>query len=289
LNNLFEFVRRYSHVLVFIILQIICLKTYWRNVSANNKSSKYWDNSKKLPGSVAQQKRNVTSYFFLKEENDSLLAENRRLREMLYQMEVGIPITDSNGIVTYKKDTIEREYRYKYYAAKVLNNTFDEANNYLTINRGFRDGIKRGMAVIGNSGIVGEIKSVGPNHSVAASILSDRKRVSVQLKDGTLGYTTWDDFDPNYVTLNDIAPSAKMNKGDTVYTSGFSMFPPNVMVGRLAHVTQTGVYQHYKVRLSTNFRRLHYVYVVQDITEPIVQPLLDSTKAMDNPEEARNN
>jgi rod shape-determining protein MreC len=282
-GNLLEFVRRFSHVLLFLILQIICIKAYLSKAGKGNSKVAY-DNSRNLPGTIAQQKRDVTNYFLLSEENDSLLNENRRLREKLYQMEVGIPITDSNGIVTYKRDSTEREFRYKYYAAKVLNNTFDDANNYLTINRGFRDGIKRGMAVISSTGIVGEIKTVGPNHSVAISILSDRKRVSVQLKDGTLGFTTWDSYDPNVVTLNDVPPSAKMNAGDTVYTSGYSMFPPSIMVGRLGSIKQTGAYQTYVVRLSTNFKRLHYVYVVEDITEQFVKPLLDSTRVMDNPE-----
>jgi rod shape-determining protein MreC len=282
---LLEFIKRYSHVLLFITLQVMCVKSYLGNIKATSKNDKLNDNSKKLPGAVLSKKQAVvTDYFTLKEVNDSLLNENKRLREKLYQMEVGVPMTDSLGIVTYKRDSTEREYRYKYYAARVLTCTFDDANNYVTINRGFRDGIKRGMAVISGTGIVGEIKTVGPNHSVAVSILSARKRVSVQLKDGTLGFTTWDDFDSRYVTLQDVPPSSKMNRGDTVYTSGYSFFPANIMVGRLAKITKVGENQRYKVALSTNFRTLRYVYVVEDITAQFIQPLQDSARAQTEPD-----
>jgi rod shape-determining protein MreC len=281
---LLEFVKKYSHVLLFIILQIVCARNYLSNVRANNKNDKLSDSSKSLPGAVLNKKQGVTDYFTLKEVNDSLLNENKRLREKLYQMEVGVPITDSMGFVTYKRDSLEREYRYKYYAARVLTCTFDDANNYITINRGFRDGIKRGMAVISGNGIVGEIKTVGPNHSVAVSILSARKRVSVQLKDGTLGFTTWDDFDSRYVTLQDVPPNSKMNRGDTVYTSGYSFFPANIMVGTLGKIIKVGEYERYKVYLSTNFRTLRYVYIVEDVTAPVMQPLQDSAKVQTEPD-----
>jgi hypothetical protein len=55
------------------------------------------------------------------------------------------------------------------------------------------------------------------------------------------------------------------------------------MIGRIAALKQGSESNHYTVLLSTNFRRLKYVYVVEDITADEMQVVLDTAKAMDKP------
>jgi rod shape-determining protein MreC len=246
------------------------------------------DSSIPLVGNLAKQKHAVTDYYFLREINDSLLNENKALRQKLFQQDIGIPIKDSNGTTTYLKDTIKKEFRFKYYAAKVLNNTFDEANNYFTINKGYEDHVKRGMAVLSSTGIAGQIISVGNKYAVAKSILSDRFRISAQLKDGTLGYINWSEMDSRFVTLNDIGPTINVKQGDSVYTSGFSLFPPNIFIGRVAGIMPGSDANKYKIYLSTNFKRMHFVYVVEDISGVQISNLIDTAKVIDAPYNPKN-
>jgi rod shape-determining protein MreC len=250
-------------------------------------SSRYKDSigkkASELVGGVQAQKKSVTDYIFLKEINDSLLKENEKLRKQFMQEVKTIPITDSNGIAVVKKDSVEKTLRYHYFAAKVLDNSFDEPNNYLTLDRGAYQGIKKGMSVISNNGIVGMVVNCSPHFSVVKNIISERFKVSAQLKDGTLGYISWPEIDSRFVQLNDISPSINVKQGDSVYTSNSSLFPSNLLIGRIAELKQGADANNYKIFLSTNFRRLKYVYVVEDVTADEMQAVLDTAKAMDKP------
>jgi rod shape-determining protein MreC len=261
------------------LLQIICFRLLY------NSSSRYHDSIGKkasdIVGGVQAKKKTVTDYIFLKEINDSLLAENERLRKQLIQEVKTIPITDSNGTVTIKKDSVEKTLRYHYFAAKVLDYSFDEPNNYLTIDRGAYQGIKKGMSVISNNGIVGMVVNCSPHFSVVKTVISERFKVSAQLKDGTLGYISWPEIDSRFVQLNDISPSLKVKQGDSVYTSNSSLFPANLLIGRIAALKPSADANNYTVFLSTNFRRLKYVYVVEDVTADEMEAVLDTAKAMD--------
>jgi rod shape-determining protein MreC len=234
-----------------------------------------------IVGGVQAQKKSVTDYIFLKEINDSLLKENGNLRKQFMQEIKTIPITDSNGTVTYKKDSMTKTLRYHYFAAKVLDNSFDEPNNYMTLDKGAYHGIKKGMCVLSNNGIAGMVVNCSPHFSVAKSIISKTFRVSAQLKDGTSGYISWPELDSRFVQLNDISPSINVKQGDTVYTSNSSMFPANVMIGRVAAVKANADANNYKIFLSTNFRRLKYGYIVEDVTADEMQNVLEVAKEMD--------
>ena len=252
-----------------------------------NGSPKHKDSigrtSSEFVGKTLAEKKKVTDYFFLQEINDSLMKENEKLRKQLMQENSFIPIKDSTGNVILEKDSIKKTIRYHYYAAKVLANSFDEPNNYMTINKGAYHGIKKGMCVLSNNGIAAKIVNTSPHFSVAKCVISERLRVSAQLKDGTVGYISWPEIDSRFVQLNDISPSINVKQGDTVYTSNSSEFPANVMIGRIAALKQGSESNHYTVLLSTNFRRLKYVYVVEDITADEMQVVLDTAKAMDKP------
>jgi len=195
------------------------------------------------------------------EVNDSLMKENARLRK-----ELGItiplnPLTDSSDTKTIKRDSVTQTVHYKYIPAKILNNTIDQKINYITLNAGSKQGITKNMAVISPNGIVGRISHVSENYSVALSFLSDRFNVSSMVGDGTIGKLYWDGKDPDYGILSGIPQSVKLKPLDSVFTSGYGNFPEKILVGRAAQVL-TGT--SYKIYLSTNFRKVHFVYVIAE-------------------------
>ena len=249
-----------------------------------DKKETYVNTSRNLTGKVFEQKKKVTDYFQLTQINDSLLQENVLLRKQLMQPIISMPIKDSTGTIIIKKDSVEKIFRYNYIAAKVIDNTFDQTNNYITINKGSKNNIHTGMAVLSNNGIAGKVVQTSANYAVVKSILSKRFAVSAKLKDGSIGKIIWDDFDTKYVTLDDISQSVKVMPGDSVFTSGFSSFPENILIGRLASVqgSESGTSFSFKVLLSTNFKKLHYVYAVDDVSGKEINALQDSAKAMDN-------
>lgn len=282
MRNLTAFITKNSHLLLFLVLQIICFSQI---IKANKKlNDSFVQSSNAVSGGLLNKKKNVTSFLHLKEMNDSLLVENERLHKKLIQEVSTIPIMDSTGTITYKKDSVSKTIRYRFHAAKVIDNTFDEPNNYVTLNKGRFNGIKPGMAVLSNNSIIGAIKTVSDHYAVAKTIISEKNRVTVQLSDGTIGYLSWPEIDSRYAVMNDISLSKKVMPGDSVFTSNYSTtFPPNLFVGRIVEVMPTNSSNNFRIALATNFRRLEYAYIIEDITIEEIKAVQDSALALDNP------
>ncbi|HCK21804.1 MAG TPA: rod shape-determining protein MreC, partial [Bacteroidetes bacterium] len=120
--------------------------------------------------------------------------------------------------------------------------------------------------VITSSGIVGIVKEVSPDFSVIISVLhgSFHTRVAVQ-KNDEQGRLVWDGKDSRIVKIIDVSEPGKLEQGDSIVTTRFSMaFPDGYPVGVLeSYGKETGSnFYTLKVRLSTDFSRLRYVYVV---------------------------
>jgi len=81
--------------------------------------------------------------------------------------------------------------------------------------------------------------------------------------DGTVGKVVWDGKNTALINLTGIPQSVKLKPLDTIVTSGYSsIFPENIMIGRIAKVESP---TSYKIWLSTQFTNLHFVYIVKDV------------------------
>lgn len=241
------------------MLELVCLIIVFRNNSYQQSS--YINSSRNIAGKFYARKEKVVGFMHLSEVNDSLMKENARLRKQLgIPLEIN-PLQDTSYTKILQSDTVTQTIHYTYIPAKVINNTIDQKVNYITLDAGSKKGIKKNMAVITPNGIVGRVSHVSENFSVVLSFLSDRFNVSSMVGDGTIGKLSWDGIDPEYAILSGIPQSVKLKRKDSVLTSGYGNFPEKIMVGRIAAVVSG---TSYKVYLNTNFRKLHFVYVIAD-------------------------
>jgi rod shape-determining protein MreC len=150
----------------------------------------------------------------------------------------------------------------------VINNSVNQPYNYITINRGSRDGIAVGMGVICSNGIVGKVVNVSPHMANVQSMLNKYSRFSVMLaKNREIGSILWsDDFDPHKGLLVDVSTNAQPKLGEPVITSGYSLFPEGIMVGTVSdlHPKGGGVSLSMEVVFSVDFSKLQYVDVVDN-------------------------
>jgi len=82
------------------------------------------------------------------------------------------------------------------------------------------------------------------------------------------GSIEWDGADPHYLTLRNVTKGAKVARGDTVVTSNYSAnFPPSLMIGTVADISSESASNFYtlKIKTSTNFFSLRYVYLIQNV------------------------
>ena len=290
MRNLIIFFRRYFNFFLFLLLEVICLVlVFQRN---NFQRAAYLSSANDISGKLYDKYSNVQYYFHLKSTNDSLVNENVRLHNFLSSSYDSI-IT-SNGIKVdtirrYSDDTLHRVVstqvlKYQYFAAKVINNSVNKPVNYITIHRGSAQGIRPNMGVISPSGVVGVVRSVSENYAVVLSLLSKSNSVSISARVGKgkeMGSVHWDGDDAGYALLKDVPKSAKVYKGDTVVTSGYSaLFPENIPIGYVENITigdKASTAYTIRVKLATNFYNLQYVYVIENLLKDEQQRLEDST------------
>jgi len=238
--------------------------------------------STEITGRFNQRYNNIEYYFQLKKTNESLVKENLGLRQLLKENYEG---PDSNRRLmndTIRADSGRSILKYQIMEAKVVNNTTALRANYLTIHRGFAQGIRTNMGVTGPQGIVGSVINVSRNFAIVMSMLHPQFKVVVKLKKGgETGTIDWDGLSPNFVTLRAIPKSAKVNVGDTVVTSQTSsLFPANLMVGTIEEIVPDNSSNFYmlKVRTATNFANIEYVYVIDNLQYDEQKGLEDSTR-----------
>jgi rod shape-determining protein MreC len=213
----------------------------------------------------------VSSYFKLKEANDSLLNENERLLAKLASYTERDVLKDSTVV---KSEVINDSVKsiqyahYKYFKARVVNNSIQSTSNFITINRGFKEGIAANMALVSGSGVVGRITNVSAHFATALSILNTKQSLSAKLKDGTSSFVFWEqNLGPDVLLMKITQPEIKIQKGDSVLTTSYStLFPADMLVGK---VTKIFLFKKDNSRLlqikpATNFRNMQYVYAIRN-------------------------
>ena len=273
MRNFILFIRRFFNLILFLVLEIVCIIfiEHTNTLQGNDIVS----SANTVSGIVYKKQNDVVYYFGLRKMNDSLLNENARLRNQIDQLRSIDTLRDSmvhrKILPTDSTVHIVKFADYLYRTARVINNSVNASDNYITINRGAADGIAKNMAVISGSGIVGRVEHISAHFSSVLSILSSKQKVSAKLKDGTNGYVVWDEKQPNILVMTDVPQQAKVKKGDSIYTALFSIFSPDILIGTVlkTEIVKKNAMQLIYLQSSTNFYNLQYVYVIENkmITE----------------------
>jgi len=220
-------------------------------------------------GKINERYYNMRSYFFLRETNQQLIKENARLLNLL-SSNIAIPDSSVRAFSdSVHKDSLNKFRKYNWLPAKVIGNTVSLQTNFLTLERGSLQGVKKGMAAISPEGIVGVVVDVSDNTSKVMSLLHRSSRVSAMLKkDNNAGSIEWDGASPYFLLLRNVSKGAKVLKGDTVLTSTYSAnFPPYQIVGRVAEIDADPSSNFYtlKIKTAVNFFTVQYVYLVENL------------------------
>jgi rod shape-determining protein MreC len=258
MRNLLIFITKYNAFFLFLVFEIAALIIYIKYNSFQKAT--FITSTAKVTGALYTQVNGLKDYLYLKEVNDSISRENARLRNQLkssFYTDTAVkhPVTDS----VYKQ-------QYTFISAKVINNSVNRATNYITINRGSRQGVAKGMGVICSSGLVGKVIFVGEHLSLVQSLLHKDSRFSAMLSKGKeIGYIEWsDDLDPHKGILKDVSNNAQPKLGEEVVTSEYSLFPAGIPIGKVSslHTRQGGYTLNMEVALAVDFSKLQYVDVV---------------------------
>jgi len=261
MQRLFLFLYQYRAFLTFLVLEVLCS---WLIIENNTyQGAKFFNSSNRVAAGLLQTSNNITNYFSLTSINEDLAKENAELKTKLRKLNQSIfnpeiQIVEDGDIIN----------KYEFKRAKVINNSTRRFNNYITVDRGSKEGIEPDMAVIDNYGVVGKVKSVSKHFSVITSILHSDVLVSSKIKrTGDLCTTKWGGQDPYTAKLQYVPLHVDLQEGDTIVTSGYNaVFPENVPVGviKAFEVRDDALFYDVDISLAGDLNRLSYVYIIKN-------------------------
>ena len=280
MRNIFLFIRRYFNFLFFVLAQVVALMFLFRYNMFHEAA--FMRLANEGTGWFYTKYDRVDSYFKLKKTNEELARENEQLRNQLRQ-NFQSPDTSLRIIRdTIPFDTLGKYRQYIWRSAKVVGNTVSLQNNYITIQRGEKQGVRKDMGVIGPNGIIGTVINTSDNYAVIMSLLHSQSRVSAKVqKTGELGTVQWDGKSPLSLTMINVPNSVQLTQGDSIVTSQYSyLFPPGLLIGTVSEIVNDKASNFFTLRVkpATDFYKLEYATVLENLRKDEQRKLEEATK-----------
>ncbi len=258
MQQIFIFIIKNSTRLLFLLLLVISLLLTIQSHSYHR--SKVINSANFVTGGVYERINSVNEYLNLKTENEGLANENARLKSLLYNRKDTTKIID--------KELLSSFGNYKVIQSKIINNSYNVHENFLTINSGTAKGVKSDMGVVNSKGIIGIVENTSKNYATVISILNVRSQINAKIKKTShFGTLTWNGKNTGYVQLIDVPRLASVKKGDTIVTGAQSIiFPENVNIGTI-HKIYTDDKTNYftiDVKLFNDMTSLGHVYIIEN-------------------------
>ena len=280
MNNLLNFFVKHSAWFIFAIYVILSLVLLFKDNPY--QQSVYLTSANSVSAAVYRALNNVTSYFHLRDINESLQERNAALEMELIELR-----NQMADMELLSPDSLRHKVKgqYTFVMAQVISNSIAQPNNYITINRGYLDGISPEMGVIDQNGVVGIVNVVGPHAARVISLLNPHMRLSCKLKgSGFFGSLVWDGKSPQLAVLEELPKHITFNKGDTIVTSGYSaVFPEGIIVGTIEGLARgmSDSFVSLRIRLTTNFSQLSSVRVITNSMKDQIDALRRAEQGID--------
>ncbi len=258
MQRIINFILRYRTTFLYGFLLFISLVFTIRSHSFHQ--SKYFNSSRWLSGSIYNTTTGITSYFNLNEENKRLADENEKLRSLLFNQ---------------AEDTLAAQYPrtdFDVIQAKITKNSYASPRNYITINKGSKDGLAQDMGVITTKGILGIVENTSSNYATVQSILNTKSNINAKIKHTNyFGSLIWDANRYDVVQLIDIPRLVPVTVGDTIVTGAMSsIFPENIPIGviRKYGLNEAQSFYNIDIQLFNDMANLKQIYVIKNRNRP---------------------
>lgn len=202
----------------------------------------------------------------VKEENNDLTKKNIELENKLLEYD---KLKEENDRLREVLNFKDSKNNYDYLGCEIIGYSGESFSNGYIIDKGENDGLKKGMVIISNKGLVGQIASTGSNWAIVQSLLNENIAVSVMINStrettGILkGYITHSN--DNLTKVTNLPIDSAIKEGDVIVTSGLGqIYPKEVRVGEVISVEtdEIKVMKTAIVKPFVDFNRLEELFVV---------------------------
>ena len=216
--------------------------------------------NRQISGYIFSKVDGAREYLSLKDVNKQLVDENTVLRNQLDRLSGKL----DSAVVIHE---FREPYNYYYVPSRIIHNSVYKQYNYITLDKGKKDGVFRDMGVISDQGLVGIVLESSNNFSTVIPVINRDFRLSVKIKSNNYsGILQWEGGSPLQAVLTEIPFHVELREGDTIMTSGFSsIFPEGITVGHIESFSlEKGNFYDISVKLSTIFQSLFHVNVIRN-------------------------
>lgn len=260
--KLFEFIRSVHAVLLFVLIEGLALHFYARSTPFTQ--ARLLTGSNRVVGGVHGLFTGIHRYFTLGRENRALLERVTALEEQLARYRAA---EDSVRYDRYMQGADKGPYRLV--TARAISNSVNRSRNFITLDKGRRDGVVPDMAVLSADGaMVGYVASCTERYAVAVSALNTSFRASGKIAGSDyFGSIHWDGTDRRCVTMTELSKYAEPRPGDEVVSTGYSLyFPADVPIGRVerAELNENKTSYTVRIRLQADMTALGDVILVEN-------------------------
>lgn len=216
-----------------------------------------------------------TDVVSLRQRIAELEAENARLEEQIVVLQQQVAEAQVlSTLVDYARTRTES----RYLAAAVIMRDPNPFMQYVIINRGSDDGLRSGMPVVTQQGLVGRIAAVTAGAARVQLITDPASAVNVSLP-RTEAEAVLEGQVTGQVSLEMIPQGVDVQPGDLIVTSGLGgNYPANLVVGQVSTVRSRDydLFQSASVQPAVDFRQLTIVLVIVNFQPVEIAPLIPS-------------
>ena len=263
---------------IFVAMEVAAIVMLSRTSSLEN----IWINrfSHRVLGTLWQGGESVRNYFSLERQNEALAEENRELSQQVREYRQreqaylgSSPFDSSTG-------------NFRFIPATIVKASRNSQHNYIILDKGRADGVEPESGIITGSGVVGIVKAVDEHLCYGLTLMNPNVKVSTRAgRSGVVSAMEWDGKSTDKAIMKDIPLHYDFEKGDTLWTSGFStVFPPDLPLGTIRDVKLLeGRANVAEIDLFQDFATIRYVSVVRNLDRESLHKLEET--ALSNDEE----
>jgi rod shape-determining protein MreC len=214
----------------------------------------------------------------LRQENTQLRAENSSLQTQIIELQQQLAETSIlSALVDFARANPENRYQ----AAAVINRDPSPFMQYVIINRGSDDGLRRGMPVVTQQGLVGRITAVTAGAAHVQLITDPASTVNVRLEPSQAAAVLSGSISSD-LSLDMIPQDANVESGNLALTSGLGgNFPPNILIGQVTGVRSRDqdLFQRAAIQPVVDFSQIDIVLVITNFRPIDISPLIPTPGA----------
>ena len=208
----------------------------------------------------------------LRQQNAALQNDMARLQAQVVQLQQQVAETQAlAALVNFSRSNPESSYT----AASVIGRDPSPFLHYIIIDRGSNDGLRRGMPVVTDQGLVGRVDAVISSAARVQLITDPASVINVRLEKtgreaqliGTIS---------GGLALDLIPQDVVINPGDVVLTSGLGGgYPTDLIVGQVLTIRKqdSDLFQQATIQPVVDFAQLKIVLIITDFRPVDITPL----------------